>query len=611
MPIKKIKAQSPDPYVGKIVGDTEFARLAHLNHIVDQINASASAGISLTTLGSSGPATFISGVLNIPDYSGGTGGGVIQVENFDYLPGNSSNPSETPSENVLYITKNPLFCPTCGYPEDVTYYWNAAENRYYSTGPLVQLGNSYASGVTFFNFTNDFTGNAYSTTQGGVVNIAIENPRLDRAYRALVTRNTFSWPGYGFLYNWYAVADSRSILDLTGGTGLTIPYQWRVSTDADWNVLLTFIPTNPRIKLSSVLQTSVLPCDSQYGWDDTGIKGTDDYNFNALPAGIRSTDGNYYNSVGATTIFWNRSVSSDGDPALARRVNFYLFNSNVFIDNYNKGLGCSVRLVRAATAGELLLNDGDTSDTSSLDPYTGNDGTIYTTVKIDAQIWLAENLRETLYNNLDPITNLSSVGGDASNSAWQNENSISLGAYTIGRIQDNLAPGQPLIESKYLPEASVSKLFNEIRENTLQASPYWIETVDGINPVYQLELYNRKWKKTFINVKPTYDTTVYSDASSALTQRSLIVKSAETCADVLEFFPVNISTNTIEDLAGDGAVYLEILEYKGSASTVVVCPGEEGSGSSGGGGVGLSLLELQNQDFENLSQFLGLGVEQI
>ena len=39
MAIKKIKAQSPDPYLGKIKGDTEFARLAHLNNVVDQINS--------------------------------------------------------------------------------------------------------------------------------------------------------------------------------------------------------------------------------------------------------------------------------------------------------------------------------------------------------------------------------------------------------------------------------------------------------------------------------------------------------------------------------------------------------------------------------------------
>ena len=42
MAIKKYKPLSPDPYVGKIKGDTEFARLAHLNDLVDQVNNSGS-----------------------------------------------------------------------------------------------------------------------------------------------------------------------------------------------------------------------------------------------------------------------------------------------------------------------------------------------------------------------------------------------------------------------------------------------------------------------------------------------------------------------------------------------------------------------------------------
>lgn len=38
MPIKKYKPLSPDPFINKIKGDTEFARLAHLNNLVDQVN---------------------------------------------------------------------------------------------------------------------------------------------------------------------------------------------------------------------------------------------------------------------------------------------------------------------------------------------------------------------------------------------------------------------------------------------------------------------------------------------------------------------------------------------------------------------------------------------
>jgi hypothetical protein len=38
MSIRKFRPLSPDPYINKTIGDTEFARLAHLNHLVDQVN---------------------------------------------------------------------------------------------------------------------------------------------------------------------------------------------------------------------------------------------------------------------------------------------------------------------------------------------------------------------------------------------------------------------------------------------------------------------------------------------------------------------------------------------------------------------------------------------
>lgn len=38
MALKKYKPLSPDPYVNKIKGDTEFAKLAHLNDLINQVN---------------------------------------------------------------------------------------------------------------------------------------------------------------------------------------------------------------------------------------------------------------------------------------------------------------------------------------------------------------------------------------------------------------------------------------------------------------------------------------------------------------------------------------------------------------------------------------------
>lgn len=39
MPLKKFKPLSPDPFINKTKGDTEFARLGHLNHLVNELNA--------------------------------------------------------------------------------------------------------------------------------------------------------------------------------------------------------------------------------------------------------------------------------------------------------------------------------------------------------------------------------------------------------------------------------------------------------------------------------------------------------------------------------------------------------------------------------------------
>jgi hypothetical protein len=64
MAIKKYRALSPDPYINKIVGDTEFARLAHLNDLANQVQSEIDAIVPTTyTPGSvlfTGPAGNIS-----------------------------------------------------------------------------------------------------------------------------------------------------------------------------------------------------------------------------------------------------------------------------------------------------------------------------------------------------------------------------------------------------------------------------------------------------------------------------------------------------------------------------------------------------------------------
>jgi uncharacterized protein (TIGR02145 family) len=198
-----------------------------------------------------------------------------------------------------------------------------------------------------------------------------------KTYRARLTAGEIDWPGYGYLYNWYAVDDARGLANPEGGTGLVAPNEWRVPSNTDWSTLATFAGGSGVAggKLKSKLKSIGAPF---YGWFGTfGEGSTDDYNFSGLPAGIRRFDGIFNGGLGFNCLWW----STSGSFLPTEAYYWALDNTSVLNDNYvNKEIGASVRLVREATAGELLLNDGDTSDISSLDSYTGNDGTVYVTV---------------------------------------------------------------------------------------------------------------------------------------------------------------------------------------------------------------------------------------
>lgn len=45
MPIRKFRPLSPDPYINKLKGDTEFARLGHLNSLIDQVDTEITEAI--------------------------------------------------------------------------------------------------------------------------------------------------------------------------------------------------------------------------------------------------------------------------------------------------------------------------------------------------------------------------------------------------------------------------------------------------------------------------------------------------------------------------------------------------------------------------------------
>ena len=114
MAIKKFKPLSPDPALNKIKGDTEFARLAHLNKLVDDINANPSGGPTLDDEGnlitadsSNDTVSVANGASHlVPDFSGMVivndhydggvetwicgGGDCVMLNHTSAAPGNST-----------------------------------------------------------------------------------------------------------------------------------------------------------------------------------------------------------------------------------------------------------------------------------------------------------------------------------------------------------------------------------------------------------------------------------------------------------------------------------------------------------------------------------------
>lgn len=381
-----------------------------------------------------------------------------------------------------------------------------------------------------------------------------------RAYRAKIAMQLVDWPGYGYLYNWYAVDDARQLENPAGGTGLTAPNEWRVPSDGDWNTLRTFAGGSSVAggKLKSKLTSNGYP---GYGWFDNG-GGTDDYNFGALGGGIRQDEGTLL--AIASVGYWWATTSTSPLEAFSNQLTSISDTFNLIITDKRRGY--SVRLVREATAGELLLTDGDTSDTSSLDSYTGNDGTEYVTVKIGTQIWLAQNLRETLYNNSDPIFNAASnipFGGDGSNTTWEAKGVAQEGAWTVFMLG---------FASPVQYDPTIIKLFyNEVLENTVirsGISPTWIASSDINGPIYRLEMSSIvPWNKTHIKITSGYDVSDFP----TINEKSLLIERAVEGEADIRFRPIKkdgtTGAITIEDLNnyndGDSTsyVYVEILEY--------------------------------------------------
>ena len=197
---------------------------------------------------------------------------------------------------------------------------------------------------------------------------------------------------YGLLYNWYVASDPNIT---SGGT-------WVVPDSLDWAELGDYIGVLKDNGISYTGGEKLRVVGTEY-WDNSDY-ATNEFNFNALGGGYRFVDGGYYEQK-SISYHQSTDISSTDTNQCVRA---YITRNTDYEPNFDmlevgnvggiKIEGASIRLVRPATVPEQALDDGD-----YVDDYVGNDLRTYKAVKIGDQIWLAQNLAETLFRNGDVI----------------------------------------------------------------------------------------------------------------------------------------------------------------------------------------------------------------
>ena len=100
---------------------------------------------------------------------------------------------------------------------------------------------------------------------------------------------------YGYLYNWYAVDDSRNIA----------PEGWHVPTDDEWQILVDYLGGE------SIAGGKMKEAGTSH-WDSPNVDATNESGFTALPGGYRDGGSGYYGSMGDGGGFWASTGGGSG-----------------------------------------------------------------------------------------------------------------------------------------------------------------------------------------------------------------------------------------------------------------------------------------------------------
>jgi len=129
---------------------------------------------------------------------------------------------------------------------------------------------------------------------------------------------------YGYLYNWYAVNDSRNIC----------PTGWHVPTLPEWILLETTVGINtaaPALKSTSSLWNSGLVANNSSG-------------FSALPGGFR--DANGFSDIGDAFYIWTNTTDPSNNSRAEKRYMYVSDNTDVSDWSQLKAAATSIRCLK-------------------------------------------------------------------------------------------------------------------------------------------------------------------------------------------------------------------------------------------------------------------------
>lgn len=181
---------------------------------------------------------------------------------------------------------------------------------------------------------------------------------------------------YGYLYNFYAIDDSREI----SNNG------WHVPSRTELQALIDYFGGDVVDAGNAIIDPS-----TSY-WQNPSGSITNSAKFNLRGSGYRTSNGSFINIKLETFINTSTISATEKSYRLNYPADQFMEYASFLSKDYNEG--SPIRLLKDSTS----LSHGQEGT------YVGNDLRQYRTICIGTQEWLADNLSETKYRNGDEIT---------------------------------------------------------------------------------------------------------------------------------------------------------------------------------------------------------------